>query len=86
MHLESFQDLFLVDTLAHEVSSLVVLYLLSQEIAECARHNLEVTMQLINKYINLTHLTPHDRCHPHGWQQLASCHYVGTQINVGPLY
>jgi hypothetical protein len=40
---------------------LMLLYLQSQETAECARHNLEVTTQLINKHINLTFMTACDQ-------------------------
>jgi hypothetical protein len=88
MNLESLQDLFHLDTLAHESPFLMVLYQHSQKISEFACHNLEVTMQLINKYIDFTHFTPRvrRRRRPNGLRQLPSCHYVGAQINVGPLY
>jgi len=65
----------------------MLLYLHSQEIAECACCNLEVMTQLINKHINLTFITPCDEeHHPLKWRQLSSHHYVGEQINMGPLY
>jgi len=57
MHLESLEDLFHVDMLAHEDPILMLLYLHSQEIAECVHHNLEITTQLINKHIDLTFIT-----------------------------
>ena len=57
MHLESLEDLFHVDVLAHEDPILTLLYLHSQDTAECARQNLEIIMQLINKHIDLTFIT-----------------------------
>jgi len=40
MHLETLKVLFHVDVLVHEDPFLTLLYLHSQEIAECAHHNL----------------------------------------------
>jgi hypothetical protein len=40
MHLESLQDLSRIEALAHEDPILMLVYLLAQEIDECARHNL----------------------------------------------
>jgi len=73
MHIESFKDLSLVDAMAHEDPILTLLYLHSQETAECARRNLEVTTQLINKHIDLTSSVPRSSRHPHRRRQLASC-------------
>jgi len=57
MHLESLEDLFRVDMLAYEDPVMTLLYLHSQEIAECVRHNLEIMTQMINKHIDLTFIT-----------------------------
>jgi hypothetical protein len=59
MPLESLKDLFCVDALANEDPILTLLCLHSQEISECVCRNLEVTMQLINKHVDLTFITPH---------------------------
>jgi hypothetical protein len=59
--LESLKDLFRVFALAHDNPVATLLYLHSQEIAQFARRNSEVTMQLINKHIDLTFITPRDQ-------------------------
>jgi len=51
IHLESFQDLFRLETLEHEDTIFTLFYLHFQEITECDHRNL--TMQLINKHIDL---------------------------------
>jgi hypothetical protein len=56
MHLASIKDLSRFDVMAHEDPILKLLFLRSQEIAECDRRNLEVTTQLINRHIDLTSL------------------------------
>jgi hypothetical protein len=50
-----------VDALAHEDPIAALLYLHSQEIAECARRNSEVAMKLIDKHIYLTFIAPRDQ-------------------------
>jgi len=65
MHRDSIQALFRVDALEHEDPIVTLFCLHFQEIAECARHNLEVTTQLINKHINLTCITPRDQAVVH---------------------
>ena len=51
---------FARSTLAREDPIQTLLYLHSQDIAECTRRTLEVTTQLIDKHINLTLISLHD--------------------------
>jgi len=79
------KDLSSFDVIAHEDPILTLLFLRFQEIAECAGRNLEVTMQLISKHIDLTSSFRVNK--PSSIQKMtASCYYVGSQINMGPLY
>jgi len=82
MLLESLKDLSHVDMLAHEDPILMLLYLHSQEIAECAHNNLEIMMQLINKHIDITFITARSQAVIH----INGDIYVGTQINLCLLY
>jgi hypothetical protein len=79
------KDLSSFDVMAHEDPILTLLFQHSQETAECAGRDLEVTTQLINKHIDLTSSFRVNK--PSSIQKATvSFLLLRWHTNMGPLY